>query len=65
MTLSYSIEAMRITEETYQQISLSTNDLIEHINLEKGEINNVISRLSQQVFERIDLNSVQNSSISD
>jgi CdvA-like coiled-coil domain len=54
-----------INEETYQQISLSTNDLIEHINLEKGEINNVISRLSQQAFERIDLNSVQNSSISD
>ena len=54
-----------ITEETFQQISLSTNDLIEHVNLEKGEINNVISRLSQQVFERIDLNSVQNSSISD
>lgn len=54
-----------ITEETYQQISLSTNDLIEHINLEKGEINNVISRLNQQTFERIDLNSVQNSSISD
>jgi hypothetical protein len=54
-----------ITEETYQQISLSTNDLIEHINLEKGEINNVISRLSQQAFERIDLNSVQNPSISD
>ena len=54
-----------ITEETYQQISLSTNDLIEHINLEKGEINNIISRLNQQTFERIDLNSVQNSSISD
>lgn len=54
-----------ITEETYQQISLSTNDLIEHINLEKGEINNVISRLSQQTFERMDLNSVQNPSISD
>lgn len=54
-----------ITEETYQQISLSTNDLIEHINLEKGEINNVISRLSQQTFERMDLNSVQNHSISD
>lgn len=54
-----------ITEETYQQISLSTNDLIEHINLEKGEINNVISRLNQQTFERIDLNSVQNPSISD
>lgn len=49
-----------ITEETFQQISLSTNDLIEHVNLEKGEINNVISRLSQQTFERIDLNSVQN-----
>jgi hypothetical protein len=54
-----------ITEEAYQQISLSTNDLIEHINLEKGEINNVVSRLSQQAFERIDLNSVQNSSMSD
>jgi hypothetical protein len=50
-----------ITEETYQQISLSTNDLIEHINLEKGEINNVISRLSQQAFASIDLNLVQNS----
>jgi CdvA-like protein len=54
-----------ITEETFQQISLSTNDLIEHVNLEKGEINNVISRLNQQAFERIDLNSVQNASISD
>jgi hypothetical protein len=54
-----------ITEEAYQQISLSTNDLIEHINLEKGEINNVVSRLNQQAFERIDLNSVQNSSMSD
>src|ERR671919_792332 len=54
-----------ITEETYQQISLSTNDLIEHINLEKGEINNVISRLSQQTFERMDLNSVQNPTMSD
>ena len=54
-----------IPEEAYQQISLSTNDLIEHINLEKGEINNVISRLNQQTFERIDLNSVQNPSISD
>jgi CdvA-like coiled-coil domain len=54
-----------ITEETYQQISLSINDLIEHVNLEKGEINNVISRLSQQAFERIDLNLVQNPSISD
>jgi CdvA-like coiled-coil domain len=54
-----------ITEGTYQQISLSTNDLIEHINLEKGEINNVISRLSQQTFERIDLNSVQNPTMSD
>lgn len=54
-----------IPEEAYQQISLSTNDLIEHINLEKGEINNVMSRLNQQAFERIDLNSVQNPSISD
>jgi hypothetical protein len=54
-----------IPEEAYQQISLSTNDLIEHINLEKGEINNVMSRLNQQTFERIDLNSVQNTSISD
>jgi hypothetical protein len=54
-----------IPEETYQQISLSTNDLIEHINLEKGEINNVVSRLNQQTFERIDLNSVQNPSILD
>jgi hypothetical protein len=54
-----------IPEEAYQQISLSTNDLIEHINLEKGEINNVMSRLNQQTFERIDLNSVQNPSISD
>lgn len=54
-----------IPEEAYQQISLSTNDLIEHINLEKGEINNVMSRLNQHTFERIDLNSVQNPSISD
>ena len=44
-----------LTEETYQQISIHTNDLIEHINLEKAEINNVKMRLTQQTLDNIDL----------
>jgi hypothetical protein len=44
-----------LTEETYQQISIHTNDLIEHINLEKAEINNVKMRLTQQTLDNVDL----------
>ena len=44
-----------VTEETYQQISIHTNDLIEHINLEKAEINNVKMRLTQQTLDNVDL----------
>ena len=44
-----------MTEETYQQISIHTNELIEHINLEKAEINNVKMRLTQQTLDNIDL----------
>jgi hypothetical protein len=40
-----------ITEDIYQQISIHTNELMEHINLEKSEINNVKTRLTQQTLE--------------
>jgi hypothetical protein len=44
-----------ITEEAYQQISTHTNELIEHINIEKSEINNVKMKLAQQTLENIAL----------
>lgn len=44
-----------ITEEAYQQISTHTNELIEHINIEKSEITNVKMRLAQQTLENIAL----------
>jgi hypothetical protein len=40
-----------MTEEIYQQINIYTNELLEHINLEKAEINNVKTKLSQQMIE--------------
>ena len=42
-----------VTEEIYQQISIYTNELLEHINLEKAEINNVKTKLSNQTLENI------------
>jgi CdvA-like coiled-coil domain len=42
-----------VTEEIYQQISIYTNELLEHINLEKAEINNVKNKLSNQTLENI------------
>lgn len=40
-----------MTEDIYQQINIYTNELLEHINLEKAEINNVKTKLSQQTLE--------------
>ncbi len=40
-----------MTEEIYQQINIYTSELLEHINLEKTEINNVKTKLSQQTLE--------------
>ncbi|MDW0176498.1 MAG: CdvA-like protein [Nitrososphaeraceae archaeon] len=40
-----------MTEEIYQQISIYTSELLEHINLEKAEINNVRTKLSEQTLE--------------
>jgi hypothetical protein len=40
-----------MTEEIYQQINIYTSELLEHINLEKAEINNVRTKLSQQTIE--------------
>jgi hypothetical protein len=40
-----------ITEEIYQQIGLNTNDLLDHINLEKTEIKNIMNRFTQQTLE--------------
>ncbi|MFL6329147.1 MAG: CdvA-like protein, partial [Nitrososphaeraceae archaeon] len=42
-----------VTEEIYQQIGIYTNELLEHINLEKAEINNVKTKLSNQTLENI------------
>ena len=42
-----------MTEEIYQQIGIYTNELLEHINLEKAEINNVKTKLSNQTLENI------------
>ena len=40
-----------ITEEIYQQIHLNTNELLDHISLEKTEIKNIMNKLSQQTLE--------------
>jgi hypothetical protein len=42
-----------VTEEIYQQISIYTNELLEHINLERAEINNIKAKLSKQTLENI------------
>jgi hypothetical protein len=44
-----------ITEEAFQQITSYSNELIEHISVEKSEINNVRTRLAQQTLENIAL----------
>ncbi|HZE77584.1 MAG TPA: CdvA-like protein [Nitrososphaeraceae archaeon] len=55
-----------ITEETYQQINIYSNELMEHINREKTEINNVKTRLTQQVTENVSLlNTTNNNATSD
>lgn len=40
-----------ITEDIYQQITMHTNELIDHVNLEKAEINNIINKLTQQTVD--------------
>ena len=40
-----------ITEDIYQQITMHTNELIDHVNLEKNEINNIINKLTQQTVD--------------
>jgi ribosomal protein L29 len=40
-------------EETYQQIKVQTDELIEHINNEKTEISNVRAKLAAQTLENI------------
>ena len=40
-------------EETYQQIKVQTDELIEHINNEKTEIANVRTKLASQTLENI------------
>ncbi len=40
-----------ITDDIYQQISLHTNELSDHITLEKNEINNIINKLNHQTLE--------------
>jgi hypothetical protein len=40
-----------ITEDLYQQISINTNELLDHINLEKTEIKNIMNKLTQHTVE--------------
>jgi hypothetical protein len=42
-------------EETYQQVNTNVNELLEHINLEKEEINNFLTRISQQTVDNPEL----------
>lgn len=42
-------------EETYQQVNMSTDELIEHINNEKTEIDNVKSKLAGLTIENVTL----------
>ena len=52
-----------ITEEIYQQINIYSNELMEHIDREKSEINNVKTKLAQQSMENISLISATNKTI--
>jgi tetrahydromethanopterin S-methyltransferase subunit G len=40
-----------IAEDIYQQISINTNELLDHISLERTEIKNIINKLAQQTLE--------------
>jgi hypothetical protein len=46
-----------MTEETYQQVNMNANELLEHINLEKEEISNFLTRISQHTVDDIELTS--------
>jgi predicted RNase H-like nuclease (RuvC/YqgF family) len=49
-------------EETYQQVKVQTDELIEHINNERAEINNVKEKLTTQTLENITTTSSDSSS---
>ena len=40
-----------ITEDLYQQISMNTNELLDHVSLEKTEIKNIMNKLTQHTVE--------------
>lgn len=40
-----------ITEDIFQQINLHTNELLDHIDLEKTEIKNIMNKLDKQTVE--------------
>jgi hypothetical protein len=46
-----------MTEETYQQVNMNANELLEHVNLEKEEISNFLTRISQHTVDDIELTS--------
>ena len=46
-----------MTEETYQQVNMNANELLGHINLEKEEISNFLTRISQHTVDDIELTS--------
>jgi predicted RNase H-like nuclease (RuvC/YqgF family) len=49
-------------EETYQQVKVQTDELIEHINNERAEISNVKEKLTTQTLENIVTTSSNSSS---
>jgi hypothetical protein len=50
-------------EETYQQVKVQTDELIEHINNERAEISNVKEKLTTQTLENIVTNSSSSTAI--
>ena len=50
-------------EETYQQVKVQTDELIEHINNERAEISNVKEKLTTQTLENIVLTTSSTSTI--
>ena len=52
-------------EETYQQVKVQTDELIEHINNERAEISNVKEKLTTQTLENIITTSNSASTVAD
>jgi hypothetical protein len=49
----FQFRSNEMKEETYQQVKVQTDELIEHINNERAEIGNVRAKLTAQTLENI------------